>query len=131
VAAVGDRLYLRRRSQLLCLTLSDGKLVYKTTGVGSVEGSVTYKDGRIYLSTENFDLYCINAEDGKVIWKARIGADSDSTPAVVNGMVYHSGGNGSCAPISKRPASPFELRDSRRSCRRAAKHRHLGQSHFL
>lgn len=76
-----------------CLNLSDGSLVYKVL-VGSVEGSVTFKDGRIYLGTEQGDLFCLNPADGKVIWKARIGADSDSTPAVINGMVYTAAEDG-------------------------------------
>ena len=32
--------------------------------------------------------------DGKFIWKARIGADSDSTPAVANGFVYTAAEDG-------------------------------------
>src|SRR4029434_8563522 len=31
-----------------CLNLADGKLIYKVP-VGSVEGSITMKDGRVYL----------------------------------------------------------------------------------
>jgi outer membrane protein assembly factor BamB len=34
-----------------CLNLADGKLIYKVP-VGSVEGSITMKDGRVYLCTE-------------------------------------------------------------------------------
>jgi outer membrane protein assembly factor BamB len=32
--------------------------------------------------------------DGEIIWKARIGADSDSTPAVANGLVYTAAEDG-------------------------------------
>ena len=62
--------------------------------VGSVEGNITMKDGRAYFSTEQGDLYCLNPTDGSTIWKTKIGADSDSTPAVVNGFVYTAAEDG-------------------------------------
>jgi outer membrane protein assembly factor BamB len=36
----------------------------------------------------------VNPADGSTIWKATIGADSDSTPAVVNGFVYTAAEDG-------------------------------------
>ena len=51
-----------------------------------MEGSFTIVDGRIYVGTERGDLFCLNLSDGSTVWKARIGADSDSTPAVSNGL---------------------------------------------
>ena len=51
-------------------------------------------DGRIYIGTEQGDLYCLNMSDGSTVWKARIGADSDSTPAVANGRVYTAAEDG-------------------------------------
>ena len=39
-------------------------------------------------------LFCLNLADGSTVWKARIGADSDSTPAVYEGMVYTAAENG-------------------------------------
>src|SRR5437763_1484920 len=39
-------------------------------------------------------LFCIDPVDGKTIWKSRIGADSDSTPAVVNGFIYTAAEDG-------------------------------------
>lgn len=69
------------------LDLKDGSLVYKRENLGSMEGSSTVVDGRVYVGTEQGDLYCLNLADGATIWKTRIGADSDSTPAVANGFV--------------------------------------------
>ena len=94
-AVVGDRVYFGGEDKsFYCLSLADGKLIYKIPDVGSDEGSVTYKDGRVYLGTEGFYLFCFNADDGKIIWKSLIGADSDSTPAVANGMVYTAAEDG-------------------------------------
>jgi outer membrane protein assembly factor BamB len=76
-----------------CLNLEDGSLVYKRE-VGSVEGSFTVSDNRIFVGTEQGDLYCLNLEDGATLWKTHIGADSNSTPAVANGLVYTAAEDG-------------------------------------
>ena len=75
-------------------TSDDGTLIYKTERLGSMEGSFSVVDNRAYIGTEQGDLYCLNLADGKTIWKARIGADSDSTPAVYEGKVYTAAENG-------------------------------------
>ena len=59
-----------------------------------MEGSFSVVDGRAYIGTEQGDLFCLNLSDGSTVWKARIGADSDSTPAVYEGMVYTAAENG-------------------------------------
>ena len=51
-----------------------------TEWLGSMEGSSSVVHDRIYVGTEQGGLYCLNISDGAVVWKARIGADSDSTP---------------------------------------------------
>ena len=53
-----------------------------------------------YIGTEQGDLFCLNLADGSTVWKARIGADSDSTPAVYNGKVYTAAENGVCLLFS-------------------------------
>ena len=73
-----------------CLSLKDGSLLW----LGSMEGSLTAVDGRIYVGTEQGYLYCLNVTDGSTVWKARIGADSDSTPAVAAGFVYTAAEDG-------------------------------------
>jgi outer membrane protein assembly factor BamB len=59
-----------------------------------MEGSFSVVDNRAYIGTESGDLYCLNLSDGSTVWKARIGADSDSTPAVYEGKVYTAAENG-------------------------------------
>ena len=59
-----------------------------------MEGSFAAVDGRIYTGTEQGDLFCLDMSNGSTIWRARIGADSDSTPAVANGFVYTAAENG-------------------------------------
>ena len=74
--------------------LEDGALVYKTERLGSMEGSFSVVAGRIYIGTEQGDLYCLNMTDGSTSGNPRIGADSDSTPAVANGLVYTAAEDG-------------------------------------
>ncbi len=78
-------------------TASISKTVHsftKQTDLGSMEGSLAAVDGRAYIGTEHGDLFCLDMSDGSTIWRARIGADSDSTPAVANGFVYTAAENG-------------------------------------
>ena len=82
-AVINDRVYFGGEDHFFySLNLSDGSLVYKTERLGSMEGSFSVVDDRVYVGTEQGDLFCLNLADGKTIWQARIGADSDSTPAV-------------------------------------------------
>ncbi len=53
-----------------------------------MEGSFSAVEGRIYIGTEQGDLYCLEMSDGSTIWKAQINGDSDSTPAVAKGLVF-------------------------------------------
>jgi outer membrane protein assembly factor BamB len=82
-AIVDGRVYVGSEDGFFyCLNLEDGSLVYKTERFGSMEGSFAAVDGRIYTGTEQGDLFCLDMSNGSTIWRARIGADSDSTPAL-------------------------------------------------
>lgn len=59
-----------------------------------MEGSLSAAGDQLFIGTEHGDLYCLNKSDGSTIWKARIGADSDSTPALANGFVYTAAEDG-------------------------------------
>ena len=67
------------------------RLFIKRSGWARWKAVFRVVDGRIYIGTEQGDLYCLDMSDGSTIWKARIGADSDSTPAVANGLRLHGG----------------------------------------
>jgi eukaryotic-like serine/threonine-protein kinase len=59
-----------------------------------MEGSFSVVDERIYIGTEQGELYCLQLNDGSTIWKAWIGADSDSTPVIAKGLVYTAAEDG-------------------------------------
>jgi outer membrane protein assembly factor BamB len=71
-----------------------------------MEGSFSTVDDRIYVGTEQGDLYCLNVTDGSTIWKARIGADSDSTPAVAGAFVYTAAEDGYVYSFRKSTGEP-------------------------
>lgn len=93
-AVIDGRVYFGGEDHFFyCLNLEDGSLVYKQL-IGSVEGSFTVVDDRIFVGTEQGELYCLNLADGAILWKTPLGADSNSTPAVANGLVYTAAEDG-------------------------------------
>jgi outer membrane protein assembly factor BamB len=58
-----------------------------TTGGGVVSSpSVVY--GRVYLGSQDKNVYCLDARSGRLIWKFKTGFRLKSSPAVVDGRIY-------------------------------------------
>ncbi len=49
--------------------------------------------GRVYVGSEDNNLYCLNATTGVLIWNYTTGDDVDSSPAVVGDRVYVGSGD--------------------------------------
>lgn len=97
VAIINDRVYFGSEDyRFYCLDFQTGALIYRTERLGSVEGSCNYQPeiGRAYCGTEQGNLFAFNLADGSVAWKAVIGADSDTTPAVSEGLIYTAAEDG-------------------------------------
>ena len=59
---------------------------FKTNGgVGSTPIIV---EGRVYVGSQDKNIYCIDARDGRCLWNFTTGARIKSSPTVVNGKVY-------------------------------------------
>ena len=58
-----------------------------TTG-GGVAATPVIVDGRVYVGSQDKNIYSIDARDGRLLWKFMTGARIKSSPAVVNGKVY-------------------------------------------
>ena len=116
-AVVDGRVYFGGEDHFFySLNLEDGSLVYKQE-IGSVEGSFTISENRIFVGTEQGELYCLNLQDGATIWKTPLGADSNSTPAVANGLVYTAAEDGyvSCYKQSTgEPVWKFKAGDGKK-----------------
>ena len=54
-------------------------------GVGSTPIIV---EGRVYVGSQDKNIYCIDARDGRRLWNFTTGARIKSSPAVVDGKVY-------------------------------------------
>lgn len=81
-----DTIYAPSRDQDLYAITGDGSVEWSNTLGGSVNG-VSYRQGRLYATTENERLVQTNT-DGKANWRTRVGAAMASTPAVTETRVY-------------------------------------------
>ena len=55
---------------------------------GRVVSSPVYRDGTIYVGSDDGNVYAIGAADGRQRWKHRTGGPVASTPAIANGTLY-------------------------------------------
>ncbi|MEA1907720.1 MAG: PQQ-binding-like beta-propeller repeat protein, partial [Euryarchaeota archaeon] len=80
-----------------CVNMTTGDEIWNFTTDNSVCGSVTIGDGVVYFTEYNFygdgALYALYSENGTVKWNKTV-ERSDSTPALVDGRLYISGGYG-------------------------------------
>ncbi len=58
-----------------------------TTG-GAVDSSPAVVDGRVYVGSDDGNIYCLSAATGAHIWSYTTGGAVKSSPAVVDGKVY-------------------------------------------
>ena len=65
-----------------------------TTG-GGVVSSPAVVDGKIYVGSEDKNIYCLDAWNGRFIWNFTTGFRIKSSPAVVDGKVYIGPDDGS------------------------------------
>jgi outer membrane protein assembly factor BamB len=63
-------------------------LSWKFTTDGAVISSPSLVDGRVYVGSQDNNLYCTNARSGSLIWKSSTGGPIKSSPAIVDGRVY-------------------------------------------
>ncbi|MCK5109836.1 MAG: PQQ-binding-like beta-propeller repeat protein, partial [Methanosarcinales archaeon] len=77
--------------------MATGAEIWNFTTANAICGSVTIGDGVVYFTEYNFygdgALYALYSENGTVKWNKTI-ERSDSTPALVDGRLYISGGYG-------------------------------------
>ena len=80
-----------------CVDMTTGDKIWNFTTANSVCGSITIGDGVVYFTEYNFygdgALYALYSENGTAKWNKTI-ERSDSTPALVDGRLYISGGYG-------------------------------------
>jgi len=60
------------------------------TGAAS---SPAVADGKVYIGSDDGNVYCLNASTGEQIWSYFIGSYVNPTPAILNGKVYIAANN--------------------------------------
>lgn len=69
------------------------ELLWKSNG-GEGKGSIAIADGLLYLHGKAADhssqIRCLDAATGKDVWAANVEQNTDSTPSVLDGRVYHT-----------------------------------------
>ena len=63
-------------------------LIWKYQKEGTIFSSPVVADGKVYVGSDDWNLYCLDADDGSKLWNYTTRAAVDSTPAVVDGKVY-------------------------------------------
>lgn len=63
-------------------------LRWKFTTSGAVASSPSVADGRVYVGSQDKNVYCIDARSGGLLWQFNTSARILSSPAVVGGRVY-------------------------------------------
>lgn len=63
-------------------------LRWKFTTSGGVVSSPSIVDGRVYIGSQDKNVYSIDARNGRLLWKFTTSARIKSSPAVVDGKVY-------------------------------------------
>ena len=58
---------------LYCLSLSTGKLLWRTTVGGAVRFAPSHYKGRLYFNSDDGHLYSVSLNTGKLLWKFRGG----------------------------------------------------------
>jgi outer membrane protein assembly factor BamB len=63
-------------------------LRWKFTTDGGVGSTPVVVDGRVYVGSQDKNIYCTDARDGRFLWKYATGARIKSSVAVADGKVY-------------------------------------------
>ena len=72
--------------------LSTPSWKYQTNG--AITSSAAISGGKVYIGSQDKNLYCLDAYNGTKIWNFTIGAQILSSPAVYNGKVYTGADDG-------------------------------------
>jgi len=62
--------------------------LWRTDLNGGVTSSPSAANGKIYVGSQDKNIYCLDAYTGAVVWTFKIGSRARASPAVVGGKVY-------------------------------------------
>ncbi len=73
---------------LFCLSVDDGKLLWRAKTLKSITASPSIRNGVVYIGSQDEHLYAFDINTGKELWKTPLGAKIFSSQAVSNDYVY-------------------------------------------
>jgi outer membrane protein assembly factor BamB len=80
-----------RKGSLYAVDAGTGQLVWEKLQNTGISSSPTVANGRLYVTTDDLNLYALDVVSGNILWSKQILANSASA-AVCNGVVYVGGG---------------------------------------
>ncbi|MBV2130004.1 outer membrane protein assembly factor BamB [Arsukibacterium indicum] len=102
-AIVGDKVYAASRDGIVVAkNLSNGRTIWsfdlRSEGKSSllarfsgdtarIAGGVTFNDNKLYLGTEDGDVFALNAENGQLLWRVPVKGEVIASPATGDGLV--------------------------------------------
>lgn len=93
-----------RHGVVKALSIDDGREIWSvnlaekdgwfSTRAALLSGGVTVSGGKVYIGTEQAQVYALNASDGSVAWKTGVVGEALSRPVVSDGLVLIHTSNG-------------------------------------
>ncbi len=69
---------------------------------GPVYSSPAYNNGKVYIGSDDFNLYCLSANSGKQEWKFKSGGIIRCKPAIENNAVFFSSDDGNLYSLNAK-----------------------------
>ncbi|PVX26845.1 MAG: hypothetical protein CW716_05145, partial [Candidatus Bathyarchaeum sp.] len=82
-----------------------------TTGAG-VSSTPVIVDGRVYVGSQDRNIYCTDARDGRLLWKFMTGARIKSSVAVADGKVYVGPDDGNVYCLDAKNGSVLWMKEA-------------------
>lgn len=100
-----------RHGVVKALSIDDGREIWSvnlaekdgwfSTRAALLSGGVTVSGGKVYIGTEQAQVYALNASDGSVAWKTGVVGEALSRPVVSDGLVLIHTSNGQVQALNE------------------------------
>ncbi|WP_326900203.1 outer membrane protein assembly factor BamB [Kosakonia cowanii] len=100
-----------RHGVVKALSIDDGREIWSvnlaekdgwfSTRAALLSGGVTVSGGKVYIGTEQAQVYALNASDGSVAWKTGVVGEALSRPVVSDGLVLIHTSNGQLQALNE------------------------------
>jgi len=80
--ANGGKLYFGSGSNMRCYNRDTGLQIWSTPVGGTIDGTATVADGKVFVGANTGKMICLDADDGTIIWVHDIPQKETDPPAV-------------------------------------------------